>query len=446
MAKQSNPDFHIVLESSVVFAGGCRNLLSHPLSAAIKALSKVRDVRVSWYLPEAVKLEREFQMTAAAEALLSDFRGLEKLLATDFKVSKDDIVRAVRDNIEKSMADHSLSVIELDTKKVDWSSVLRAAIYRHPPFQVGEKEKGFRDAVILETFCQKAETLAKDKNSRIVFLANDDLLFYAAEKRANELGENVSVVRRLTELSSSINAIPAHLSMAEISDILLKAATVFYRPNDGTTLFYNAKVADVIREKFSAQLAERPEGVGADAAIEFAGFEIGRPTFLEKNADLLEFSTVVNFNFWVGTSSPGLITASSPAAASTVFTSASPISGTTSTVGVSGINTVSSVLGSGGVSPIVGPFSTGSPILGPFLTGGTIVGPFSTGNNGGSSIISISNLSPSRGANTSQITITTGVRRTLRHDFEVRWRAKLANDAQLTEAKFRAVESLPTDP
>lgn len=445
--RQSNPDFHIILESSIVFAGGCRNLLNHPLSAAIKALSKIKDVKVSWYLPEAVKLEREFQMTAAAEALLSDFRGIEKLLAADFKVSKDDIVRAVSQNIEKSIADHSLSVIELDTNKVDWPSVLRAAIFRHPPFQVGEKEKGFRDAVILETFCQIAETLEKYENSRTVFLANDDLLFDAAEKRAKELGKNISVVRRLTELSSAINAIPAHLSISQINEILVRAALLFYQANDGKTLYYHAKVADIIRSKFSAQLARIPEDISADTTIEFAGFEIGRPTFLEKNGDLLDFSTVVTFVYWIRMSSPVVVAGGSFGAggafgaggsfgglpsAGTAFTSASPFNGPAPLIGSPAFSV--SGTGGGGNGTVVGAYSTGSPTVGSFSTANT-----------GPKIISISNSSPGIGANTSHITISTGSGRVMRHDFEVHWRARLSADGQLSEPQFRTVDLLPAD-
>ncbi|MBR1229501.1 DUF4935 domain-containing protein [Bradyrhizobium sp. AUGA SZCCT0176] len=436
MAKQSNPDFHIILESSVVFAGGSRYLLNHPLSAAIKALSEVRDVRVFWYLPEAVLLEREYQMVSAAEALLNDFRAVEKILAVNFKVSKDDIVHAVREVIKQGIARHSLTVLKLESSQVDWDSIIRSAIFRHAPFQVGDKEKGFRDAVIIETFCQQAASLYKDPNNKIVFLANDDLAVAASKERVKEFGDRVTVVRNLTELSSAINGIPAHLSSAEISDILVKATALFYRAGDRETFYYSANLDKIIRETFAADLAKEPENVSINAPIEFVTTDIGMPTFLEKNAKLLHFSTIVGFHYRVGAS-----------VANTAWVTSTPSAGTSITSAGTG-----SVIGTVGGSPlsgaITGPFSMGgggSTI--PYSVGGggtAITGPFSMGGGTGANSIFVSTSPASNGANTS-FTISTDFRRTFSFQFAVRWCATLTAEGQLSEPKIQNIERLPTD-
>lgn len=437
--KQSNPDFQIILESSLVYSRGSRVFLSHSLSAAIKDLAKVRDVRVFWYLPEAVRMEREFQMITAADQQLNEFRGIERLLGTDFKVSKDDLASAIGNIIERTIADHSLSVIKLDPSRVDWLSLIRDAIFRNPPFQVGDKEKGFRDAIIIETCLQHAEKLpTKDPDCRIVFLANDDLMVVAAEKRAEKIGKNFSVVRRLTELSSTINAVPAHLSMTEIRDILSRAASRFYQRADEDTLYYSAKVNDQIRVRFGSELARRLEDISKEEPVEFVNVDIGAPTFLAKNGDILQFSTVVAFNFRVG-----LLTAN------TVW-----FPGTTSPIISAFGNSLSGPI----IEPSSGVILTGpTPFAGTSITGlsgaggnTSITGPFGGGTSPfgipfGNTSVSITNSTAITGANTSSITFTSSASRMLSYQLDVRWRAKLAPDKQLVEAELEDIEAIQPD-
>lgn len=444
-AKQSNPDFHIILESSLVYSRGSRVFLSRLLSAAIKDLAKVKDVRVFWYLPGAVRMEREFQMITAAGEQLNEFRAIEKLLGVDFKISADDVSAAIRSIIEKTIADHRLSVIELDPSKVDWSTLIRDAIFRNPPFEIGEKEKGFRDAIIIETCLQQAEGLAaKDPNCKIVFLANDELLVIATKNRADKIGKNFSVVRRLTELSSTINAIPAHLSATEIRDILSKAASRFYQRADETTLYYSAKVKDQIAEKFAAELSRRPENISKETPVEFVNVDIGAPTFLAKNGDTLQFSTKIGFNFRAGLFSANTIWL--PSGGITASSSGTSLSGPLSIVGPRGMTTViggspfagatfTGLTGAGGTTSITGPFT---------VSAGT--SPFTTlGSSTGANTVSITNSTGATGANTSSITFTSDANRVFSCQFDARWSAKLAADTELAECKLEEIEALQPD-
>jgi hypothetical protein len=81
MAKrQINPDFHIILESSLVYAGGPERLLSAPLSAAIHTLAKTKHVKLHWYVPGTVLGERRFQMVEAAQQLVGNLQKVERLV------------------------------------------------------------------------------------------------------------------------------------------------------------------------------------------------------------------------------------------------------------------------------------------------------------------------------------------------------------------------------
>jgi hypothetical protein len=61
------------------------------------------------------------------------------------------------------------------------------SVFRLPPFDVGESEKGFRDAILVETFCQLVKTLPKTPAiCRIVLLSSDELLLEAATNRLHD--------------------------------------------------------------------------------------------------------------------------------------------------------------------------------------------------------------------------------------------------------------------
>jgi hypothetical protein len=68
------------------------------------------------------------------------------------------------------MEQHGLCELGIATKKVNWNEVINSAVLKLPPFEAGEKEKGFRDALILEAFSQLAEAAPKSSASARMIL------------------------------------------------------------------------------------------------------------------------------------------------------------------------------------------------------------------------------------------------------------------------------------
>jgi hypothetical protein len=155
-------------------------------------------------LPEIVVLEREFQMREQAYKILPHIAKLERLLGTPMAIPRDLLDKRVAEAIDKQTQALNLEIRQLDTAAVKWADVVIAAARRLAPFQIGETEKGFRDAVVLETLMQLvAEVPPSAKDRRVVLLTGDGLLRGAAELRCVERS-NVQVFGTIEELKGLI--------------------------------------------------------------------------------------------------------------------------------------------------------------------------------------------------------------------------------------------------
>ncbi len=93
-------------------------------------------------------------MQMEALKLRSAINKIERLLDHNLALSDRVLLDHVESKINEKEKQLGLQEIKLDHGLVDWSKLIHAAAYRDPPFEVGEKEKGFRDALVAESFVQ----------------------------------------------------------------------------------------------------------------------------------------------------------------------------------------------------------------------------------------------------------------------------------------------------
>ena len=86
--------------------------------------------------------------------MLPTIERLERLLGHNLNITSDILETRVQAAVDKQVQNYSIAVHPLNPADVDWQRLMIDAAYRKAPFQLGEKEKGFRDALILETFMQ----------------------------------------------------------------------------------------------------------------------------------------------------------------------------------------------------------------------------------------------------------------------------------------------------
>ena len=139
--------------------------------------------------------------------------------------------------------------------------MIHAAAYRKPPFEAGSKEKGFRDALIGESFLQLLAGSPKTPSvCRVVLVTADNLLTQAVKERITDL-PNASVLATVEELKGLINTIVSNAGEDFIAQVKLRAAELFlFSSDDKETVFYKEKIDNRLEEKFKSELQAKPEG------------------------------------------------------------------------------------------------------------------------------------------------------------------------------------------
>jgi hypothetical protein len=245
------PQFHVVLDTNCLFTEAADKLLSFEISDFILTGSKTLGLDVAWYLPPVVKAERNYQMLERAKKLLPNLLKLETLLGHALNINEQVLADRVRDAIARQVAAHGIRELAIDTAQVDWNRVIEAAVSRRPPFDPGEKEKGFRDALVLEAFTQLVAELPKSNSvARIILLSNDGLLQDAVRERF-EGRANVSVVRELDELRTALNAVASQVTQDVIKAVVPRAQSLFFEKENKQTLYYKVDLWDKIWSDFS---------------------------------------------------------------------------------------------------------------------------------------------------------------------------------------------------
>jgi len=149
----------------------------------------------------------------------------------------------------------------LDASIVDWPRVVRDAAYRVPPFQKGEKEKGFRDAVILESFLQLVHASPRTPRFCRVILVTDDGALRDAAKARTTGAKNVRILTNVGELKGLINTLGARIDEAFVRNIEDAAGKYFFDKENDNSLYYRERISERIRERFSKELALLPAGM-----------------------------------------------------------------------------------------------------------------------------------------------------------------------------------------
>ena len=284
------PDVHIVADTNALYSDSVDRLLSKSLSDFILLEARPLGVVLQWHLPAVVITERKQQMLGKGLTLLESVEKLETLIDHKMGYTEDTIRLHIDKAVERQMESHSLRALDLESARVNWDSVIDAAARKLPPYSSGGKEKGFKDAVILETFMQLAEGLPRSPTScRVFLLTNDGALGEATRARVKGL-RNVGVLNDLDALRTELNAVAAHLSPDAISKLVDKAQIMFFNEPEKSGLYYKWEIAEEFNKKYSAIASERPDGfLPPSVKMNY----ISPPTFLRKEGQKVFFSSKI---------------------------------------------------------------------------------------------------------------------------------------------------------
>lgn len=317
--RAKRPELKVVLDTNAIFVGTASDLLRQEVRSLIQDTTKHSDLVISWYLPGIVVHERQYQMRRKGVDLLPSIQKLEALLGHALGITEEIIETRIKEAISKQIEEHRLNVRELALGTVPWDRLIKDAAYRRPPFDPGDREKGFRDALIAETFLQIVEeSPSTARVCRVALITEDKLLTEAVTARTAGRA-NVRILSSLDELKGLINTLVAEVDEAFVSQIRDGATALFFTKDDNASLYYKEKISRRLRDQFTGELSTLPPG--ATRRQEGTWF-IAKPEFVKKDRQRVTWVSRISIEAkairvemqpsGLSNLSPGILTSSGP--------------------------------------------------------------------------------------------------------------------------------------
>lgn len=294
-AKKSNRELWVVLDTNVLHTKLASDLINAATKELIKSSTKYPDLTVRWYLPDVVVKERKFQMQKAGENLLPNLEKMERLLSHNLGINSEILKERIDSVIKKQVLEYGINVHQLDLNKINWADIVENSVSRIAPFEDGEKEKGFRDSLIAESYLQIVDGAPKNvAKCRVVFVSEDSLLIEALSGRIKKLA-TASVISGFEELKSLINTLASEVDESFVAEIKSKAQRYFFIDSTNKdTLYYREKISERIKNDFAEDLEELVDGCDFR---EQSGIKISPPQFEKKVGQRMHWVSRLRFTF-----------------------------------------------------------------------------------------------------------------------------------------------------
>lgn len=282
----------VIFDTNALYTGSASDLVRQEVADLMKA-SVYPDLSVTWYLPDVVRHERQYQMQTEALKLLPAVEKVERLLGHNLNITEAILKERVEKTVSARQEELGLVSLPLDAGLVDWDRLVLNALYRQPPFEAGQKEKGFRDAVLLESFAQLvADSPRTAKTCRVVLVTKDGLLAESVKARLDG-NSNVTVLENLEDLKGLINTLVSEVDESFVAVLKPKAKKLFFVPEDDDTLFYTERIQDRIPSEFAAVLSSLPEGAASRSTV---SWRIGVPNFVKKLGQTIYWASQIRIS------------------------------------------------------------------------------------------------------------------------------------------------------
>ncbi|GBD86554.1 hypothetical protein BMS3Abin03_00474 [bacterium BMS3Abin03] len=284
-------ELKIVFDTNVLFTGSASDLINTEVAKTVKENSNHSDLLIKWYLPEVVIHERVFQMRKRGYELLFSIQKLEKLLGHNLNINEKIIDSRINETIENQIKENGFEKLNLSIDKIDWQTIINNSLYRKAPFEDSEKEKGFRDALIIESVCQLiADSPSTTKICRIVIVSNDGLLITALKER-NAGKNNVRILRNVEELKGLINTLVSKVDEEFINKIIDSLNNYFFSEENQEGIFYKSEIQKKILDKYQKELTLIPESAQARHNNQWF---ISPPNFVKKISQRVYLSSRIS--------------------------------------------------------------------------------------------------------------------------------------------------------
>lgn len=253
-------DLKVYFDTNTLYSASVHDLVRNEVVELIQSHQNHNDIKVSWIVPAIVRDERKYQMLTKGLELLPSIEKIERLLDHRLNITESVVTTSIDQAIEKKRSNLQIEFLDLDVKRVDWQEIIKLAVFRRPPFQPGEKEKGFRDAVVGETFVQLVEDSPTNaKTCLLAIVSGDGPLKEYVERRCTSRN-NIRILSDLEQLMGLINTLVSEATEEFVEGIKQRATEMFFKKEDNSSLYYSHKIGEEIAKRFSSELQALPKG------------------------------------------------------------------------------------------------------------------------------------------------------------------------------------------
>lgn len=291
--KKTNPQLLVIFDTNVLFTQVASDLVRKEISTLIDENSSHTDIDIRWFLPSVVVDERRYQMRNKAFNLLPSIQKLERLLGHNLNITEDILIQRVNEAVNNSISDLNINELVVDTKDVDWEVLIQRACFREPPFEAGEKEKGFRDSIIAEAVFQLLKiSPSTPAICRLVLVTDDSVLTEFVEQSTSN-AKNMRVLSNINDLESLINTLVSSVTEDFVDEIKEIAGKYFFEKGNETSYYYKENISSKISEKYSEELKATPS---ASIKRKNSQWWINPPVFVKKDKQRVHWFTQVEID------------------------------------------------------------------------------------------------------------------------------------------------------
>lgn len=283
----------IFTDTNVLHAAQAHLLVATKVAEYIAEHKRIESVELKWLMPRMVMEERRHQMVQAALSLVPKIEDLERLLGHSLAITQEVMEDRIDSKIRRALDEYGIEIVDLDLEKVSWQNVIDRSVRRHPPFEYsGDKEKGFRDAVIAETFLQEvSKSPATPRSCLLVLVSGDQRLREFVLERSSS-AKNVRVLDSLDELKSLLNAISSEITEEFLGEITPIAKSTFWDFEGKDGLYSRAEVYKKITEEYGGVIESVTEKFPGTKRKQTA-ITLGEQTFIKKSGQTVVWSRIV---------------------------------------------------------------------------------------------------------------------------------------------------------
>jgi hypothetical protein len=235
----------VIVDSNILFCIDKASAVNPSFDAFWSQYSK--DCNLRLFIPQIVLGELQFQhfrrTTDSFNHINNEIKQIAKVACKKYihNITRPKLKQQINNKFSRWILSKRAEVLRVPTEGVDWNRLVDMAIWRIPPFSYEEKEKGFRDSLIMETVVSFYKTGSAGTN--VAFICGDTLLSTAVQARLKGK-PNFSIYAALTDFENYLKLQKQEFKKGFIVEVLKNASAKFFQPNNPKTIYYKENIRE----------------------------------------------------------------------------------------------------------------------------------------------------------------------------------------------------------